>query len=172
MCVCVCLFACASTYPFVHVCVIWCVWCVVVKHICLQAISFAYFSQPVHWVSGSLMHTVFNWQLWYSWSPTVMVRYSLGVAALPDRHHAHLENESSKRVMVCVSVSALAQTPFGLAKASCTSCQSMMYRFIFQLANTAQSCWITQHIISVTTTVSVWTSVLQQKKKQPLNSAQ
>lgn len=100
----VCLFACASTYPFVHVCVIWCVWCVVVKHICLQAISFAYFSQPVHWVSGSLMHTVFNWQLWYSWSPTVMVRYSLGVAALPDRHHTHLENESSKRVMVCVCV--------------------------------------------------------------------
>lgn len=85
---CVCLLAYVSTSPFVHVGVIWCVWCVVVKHIFLQAISFAYLSQPVHWVSGSLMHTVVHW---HSWSPTAMLRFTPSVFALADRHHAHVE---------------------------------------------------------------------------------
>lgn len=99
VCALACLPAHVSTYPFVHVSVIWCVWCEVLKHICLPAISFAYFSLPVHWVSGSLMRTVFHWQLRYSWSPTVMARC---VAALAGRHRAHLENDDYTCVMVCV----------------------------------------------------------------------
>ena len=91
---CVCLLVSASTYPFVLVCVIWCVWCVAVKHNCLPAISFAYLSQPVRWVSGTIMHTVFHWQLWYSWSPTVMPKSTSSVVALADRHDTHAENQS------------------------------------------------------------------------------
>lgn len=91
-----------STYPFARICVMWCGWCVVVKHIFLQAISFAYLSQPVHWVSGSLMHTVFNWQLWYSWSPTVMVRCLSSAVALADRHHIRMKIKRSTYLSMCV----------------------------------------------------------------------
>lgn len=95
------MLACVSTYLFVHVCVIWCVWCVVVKHICLQAISFAYLSQPVHWVSGSLMHTVFHWQLWYSWSPTAMVRCTPGCCCF-GRQTSHTHMKRMRSVYLCV----------------------------------------------------------------------
>lgn len=78
----VCLLVYKSIYPFVHVCGIWCVWCAVVKHNCLPAISFAYLSQPVLWVSDSMMHGVFHWQLWYSWSPTVTVTCASSAVAL------------------------------------------------------------------------------------------
>lgn len=76
--VCVCLLACVSTYPFVHACVIWCVWCVVVKHISLQAISFAFCLLGVR-IADAYGVPLAALALWWG--------AGLGVTPLVDRHH-------------------------------------------------------------------------------------
>lgn len=57
----------------------------------------------------------------------------LGVAALADWHHTHLENEGYKCIMAC-----------GRVEASRSGCQFMMYRLIIKLANSTKSCWVTR----------------------------
>lgn len=82
----------ASAYPFVHICVMRCVRCVVVKLFASQVYHLHTCHSLCVAVSGLMMRTVFHRQLWYSWSPTVMVMCMSSVAALADRHHTHAKN--------------------------------------------------------------------------------
>lgn len=93
---CVRLLARVSTYPFVRVCVIWCVWCVVVKHICLQAIAFAYTACPL----GVRLTDAYCVPLAAHGVPLLWRGARVGVDVLADRYHQHtyIENDGYRCV--------------------------------------------------------------------------